>query len=97
MKCKLLPPRGLHIPVLPMKCNGKLMFSLCRTCTEHFKRGSCQHSENERAFIGTWVTNEVKEALSQGYKILKMHEVWHFEKVSQYDSDTKTGGLSPIM
>lgn len=24
IKCKVLPPQGLHIPVLPAKCNGKL-------------------------------------------------------------------------
>ena len=29
VKCKVLPPLGLYIPVLPSKCNGKLLFSLC--------------------------------------------------------------------
>lgn len=28
IKCKILPQRGLYIPVLPIKCNGKLMFCL---------------------------------------------------------------------
>ena len=31
IKCKVIPPRGLYIPVLPIKCNGKLILSLCRT------------------------------------------------------------------
>lgn len=81
VKCKVFPPKGLHIPVLPMKCNGKLMFSLCRTCTENYEQGSCDHSDSKRAFIGTWVTDELKEAISQGYVFHTIYEVWHFESV----------------
>lgn len=93
VKCKVLPPRGLYIPVLPAKCNGKLLFSLCRTCGETYQKSSCQHGVQERSFTGTWVTDELKMAVSQGYTILKMYEVWHFDKISQYDPKTKTGGL----
>ena len=36
MKCKVLPPRGLYLPLLPhkQKTKGahKLLFGLCRTC-----------------------------------------------------------------
>jgi hypothetical protein len=32
IKCSILPPRRLYHPVLPFKCNKKLLFSLCRTC-----------------------------------------------------------------
>ena len=28
IKCKILPPRGLYIPVLPVKMNNKLLFTL---------------------------------------------------------------------
>ncbi|XP_052813916.1 uncharacterized protein LOC128240969 [Mya arenaria] len=93
IKCKVLPPHGLDIPVLPMKCRGKLMFSLCRTCSENLQQGPCQHMESERAFIGTWVTDELKEALSQGYTLQTIYEIWHFDDVSQYNPETKTGGL----
>ena len=72
VKCKVLPPRGLYIPVLPAKCNGKLLFSLCRTCGETYQKSSCQHGVQERSFTGTWVTDELKMAVSQGYTILKM-------------------------
>lgn len=92
IKCKVLPPRGLYIPVLPAKCNGKLMFSLCRTCGENYQSG-CTHSEFERAFLGTWVTDELKTALANGYKLLNIYEVWHFDNISQYDPVSKTGGL----
>ncbi|KAL5010933.1 hypothetical protein ScPMuIL_013238 [Solemya velum] len=93
IKCKIIPPRGLYIPVLPVKCNGKLLFSLCRTCTESYQQTSCEHDQSERAFTGTWVLDEVKEALRQGYEIERIYEIWHFDTVSQYDSASKTGGI----
>lgn len=93
IKCKVLPPMGLHIPLLPLKCNGKLMFSLCRSCSATFQQSRCEHNDVDRAFIGTRVTDEVKEALSQGYVIHTIYEVWHFDNISQYDPTTKTGGL----
>ena len=33
IKCTVLPPRGIRIPLLPCHINGKLMFVLCRSCT----------------------------------------------------------------
>ena len=32
MKCDILPPKNLYFPVLPCKFNGKLIFTLCRSC-----------------------------------------------------------------
>ena len=93
IKCKVLPPRKLYAPVLPAKCNGKLIFGLCRTCSESYQNTPCKHCENERAFIGTWVTDEIKVAVAQGYEIVKIYEIWHFDEISQYDTSTKTGGL----
>ncbi|XP_053390895.1 uncharacterized protein LOC128553745 [Mercenaria mercenaria] len=93
IKCKVLAPKGLHLPVLPMKCNNKLMFSLCRVCTENYQQTPCEHSNNERAMVGTWVTDELKMALKQGYTLLQIYEVWHFDNISQYDPETKTGGV----
>ena len=93
IKCKIVPPKDLYIPVLPVKCNGKLMFSLCRCCSETYQKAECKHTEHERPFVGTWVTDEVKEALSAGYKIMNVYEVWHFSEISQYDLSTKTRGI----
>ncbi|XP_052778720.1 uncharacterized protein LOC128216186 [Mya arenaria] len=93
IKCKIVPPRGLYLPVLPMKSYGKLLFSLCRSCADQYQQSPCQHTDNERAFHGTCVTDEVKMALSQGYKILNIYEVWHFDKISQYDQNSKCGGI----
>ena len=84
IKCKILSPRELYHPVLPqkIKCekSEKLMFPLCISCAETKQQEKCQHSENERSFIGTWTSDEVNKALEKGYKIIKIYEVWHFEK-----------------
>ena len=57
IKCKILSPRELYHPVLPqkIKCekSEKLMFPLCISCAETKQQEKCQHSENERSFIGT--------------------------------------------
>ena len=78
VKCKVLPPRGLYHPVLPVKikCGAaeKLLFPLCRVCAEN-KIQKCTHTDNERSFIGTWCTNELNEAIYKGYKIQNIRGV----------------------
>lgn len=69
IKCKVLPPKGLFIPLLPCKMNGKLLFSLCKTCAETKQQMPCAHTDDERAFIGIWVTDEVKKAVEKGYQL----------------------------
>ncbi|KAJ8307842.1 hypothetical protein KUTeg_014625 [Tegillarca granosa] len=49
VKCKILPPRRLFLPVLPVKCNGKLTFPLCRTYTEN-ANAAIPISKSPRAF-----------------------------------------------
>ena len=92
IKCKVLPPRDLYHPLLPVKVDNKLMFPLCYTCA-HNRITKCTHNENERSFVGTWVTEEVQKAAELGYQILEIFEVWHYEQKSKYDPETKTGGL----
>lgn len=83
LKGKFLPPRKLLHPVLPWKSpSGKLCFVLCRTCCEKSQNSRCYHNENERALTGTYASPEVYEALKMGYKIIKLHEVWHYRKKS---------------
>jgi len=83
IKCKILPPRNLYHPVLPvkikMKKNEKLLFPLCYKCAVD-QNEKCNHSQNEREFIGTWTTDEVNKALQKGYIITKMYEVWNFKE-----------------
>ena len=43
----------------------------------------CDHNDTQRAFTGTWTTEEIKTATLKGSdKILKIYELWHFEKTS---------------
>ena len=45
IKYKVVLPRDLHIPVLSLKINGKLLFPLCRTCAENYSQQKCLHTE----------------------------------------------------
>ena len=38
----------------------------------------CPHSPEQRQITRTWCTPELEEAEKRGYKILHIHEVWHF-------------------
>lgn len=92
IKCKILPPTNLYHPVLPVKMNNKLMFVLCRTCGEQLSQGECVHNEEERAFTGTWVADEILKAIEKGYRLLKIYEVWSYE-TCRFDRVNKVGGL----
>ena len=76
MKCKIVPPKDLYHPVLPYRCDKKLLFCLCRTCVlEHNASSECQHhGDAERCLEGTWVIDEVRLAVAKGYKILEVYE-----------------------
>ena len=86
-KCRVLPPRDLYHPVLPMKVKDpagkyeKLMFPLCWTCAASECR-DCTHSEDQRAMIGTWTTVELRKAVEVGYRILDAYEVWHWKETT---------------
>lgn len=92
IKCIVLAPRKLYLPILPSRINGKLVFTLCSTCAET-KCTDCQHSDKERYLDGTWVSLELQEAVKAGYKIIKIYEIWNWSNTSQYDPITKKGGL----
>ncbi|KAF4527433.1 hypothetical protein B566_EDAN016063 [Ephemera danica] len=93
VKCDILPPRNLYIPLLPAKFHDKLLFVLCRSCAQELNQEDCHHEEeSERVLSGTWVISEVQKALELGYKINKIHEIWEYE-VSVYNKETDSGGL----
>ena len=86
----ILPPPGLFHPVLPVRQGGKLTFPLCSKCVEDEqkkpmlqRRHYCIHSDGERMLRGTWCTPELIKAIEKGYKIIKIHEVWHFSPGQQ--------------
>lgn len=80
IKATILPPSNLYHPVIPYR-SEKLMFVLCRTCMTN-ETHTCNHTDDERCFTGTWATPEVNKSLEKGYKIMKIHEVWNFPQKS---------------
>lgn len=93
IRCKVLPPQNLFHPVLPIKVNGKLMFPLCRTCSESNQQTLCHHSDEERMLRGTWVSLELQKAVEMGYRISNIESVWHFSEKSKYNKE----GNRPIV
>ena len=81
-KVKVLPPKGLYLPVLPYKSQNKLKFPLCRTCADSECQTGCQCSDEQRALTGTWCIIEILKALEKGYTLLKVYEVYHFKETS---------------
>ena len=53
-----------------------------QTCTETKNRNECKHTDDERSFMGTWITDEINKAIEKGYKVLRTYEVWHFDKTT---------------
>ncbi|XP_035205529.1 uncharacterized protein LOC118180567, partial [Stegodyphus dumicola] len=81
IQCRVIPPRNLYLPVLPYRCRKKLMFPLCRTCALLQLQTPCTHTDDERALVGTWVTEEVKLAKKKGYRVTHIYEVYHFQAI----------------
>jgi hypothetical protein len=87
VQCSIVAPSFLCHPVLPVKIKGRLHFPLCSSCvssSSDSRVGSlfCTHSDDERSLSGTWTTIEVDKALSLGYRLIEVREVWHFAEQS---------------
>ena len=94
IKATVLPPRNLFLPVLPYKCCSKLMFPLCRTCTESQNQNECIHDNPENRYLtGTWCAPELHLAVKKGYTIIRTHEVYQYPGMKQYDPITRQDGL----
>ena len=93
IKCRVLPPKTLY-PVLPSKCDARLLFCLCRTCaTERNLDAECSHtSVADRALTGVWVLDEVRLAVEKGYEVINVYKVYQYE-VTRYDPATGKSGL----
>jgi hypothetical protein len=90
IKCKVVPPTDLYHPVLPYKCNSRLMFPLCATCADTMNVGDCKHSDAERCITGTWVIDEVCKAVNMGYSVVEVLEFWEY-KITRLENGQ--GGL----
>ena len=80
VKAKILPPKKLDIPVLSYTTveDPKLMFPLCRTCAEQRQNSKCNHTVEQRAWEGTFVSPELNLAIQKGYRVLELYEVWNW-------------------
>ncbi|XP_065218772.1 uncharacterized protein LOC135844487 [Planococcus citri] len=85
-------PKDLFLPVLPIRTNNKLVFALCRACAERQTQDTCHHTGEQRQFIGTYTCLELRKAVQKGYQLKQIYEVWSY-KSTQYDKNTKKGGL----
>ena len=70
VKCKILPPRDLYLPLLPVKMHGRLLFALCRSWCEEARENDCNHETiADREFTGTWIADELRKAIDLGYRV----------------------------
>jgi hypothetical protein len=95
-KVRVIPPKGLFLPVLPMRVNKedpRLMFMLCHKCaTMNSKikhrpvvKGQivCNHSDEDRGWTSTMSSIELRVALREGYKINRCYRIW---KYTEFDN-----------
>lgn len=92
ISCQVIAPRQLLYPVLPTHMHGKLMFFLCQKCALTLSNEKCSHSDKDRSFKGTWVIDEVHEAIKQGYRVINIYEMWQY-KILQYNKELGIDGL----
>ncbi|CAI5452335.1 unnamed protein product [Caenorhabditis angaria] len=92
--CDVNPSKNLELPILPYRAGGKLLFPLCRSCAENMDASSeCTHRNVQQRYLtGTWYSEELKLALENGYELLRIHEVWHWD-----DSKWQTGWPSGVV
>ncbi|KAK3925572.1 putative DNA polymerase [Frankliniella fusca] len=95
IKCTVLPPRDLFVPLLPYRAQGRLMFPLCRTCVENLNQDKCDHDDPaDRELTDTWCAPELVMAIQEkGYTLVKVHEVYQYPSTIQFDADTGVDGL----
>ena len=58
--------------------NGKVTFSLCGLCSKEGGNKWCDHDDESRMLDGVWVSEELKLAVKQGYKLHYVFELWHW-------------------
>ncbi|KAL3114360.1 hypothetical protein niasHT_011761 [Heterodera trifolii] len=91
--CRVLPPTAEELgdrePLLPYRtqADGRLIFGLCARCSELRQQRICHHTEPERAWTAAYTHVELNRALSIGYRVLNVHEVWHYESWASPDND----------
>ena len=80
ISCRVLAPKNLYFPVLPVRVDDKLMFPLCVVCAEN-QSSVCECKD--RSFSGNWTLIELLEAIKYGYEIKEIYQVMHFDSKSE--------------
>ena len=87
----ILAPQHLFHPILPVWAGGKLTFPICSACVRGEQQkfwlertNLCSHTDHERMLRGTWATPELQKAVELGYRIVKIHEAWHFHEADRW-------------
>ena len=86
--CTIVPPTNLLHPLLPYRFSHKLTFPLCATCVHQYVDvpllekavDDCHHAPSERALTGIWCTPELQMALQKCYRLVHIHQVYHFSQ-----------------
>ena len=67
--------RTLYHPVLPFRCNGRLLFCLCKTCaTEQNTEDPYPHEAvADRVLTATLVIDEIRLAVEKGYRVVEVY------------------------
>jgi hypothetical protein len=92
-KVRVVPPKGLFLPVLPMRVNKqdpRLLFMLCAKCAYVHSSSKkhpvvngvikCHHNEADRAWTSTMTSIELRAALAEGYKITRCYRIWKYNE-----------------
>ena len=72
--------------MLQFRCNNKLLFCLCKSCSieQSFEDVCSPETVAERALTGTWVIDEVRLDVQKWYDFIEIFEVYDYD-VTQYD------------
>ena len=74
MLVKILPPKKLFAPyLLYRKKDGSVVNTLCRLCSET-NSISCNHGDEDKSFIASYMISEIEFALSLNYRVLQIYE-----------------------
>ena len=89
IKCRIVPPDNLYAPFLGCKVPSQIqsgsyevLYGLCRTCMMFRINRSCTHNDDQRALLGVWTLAEIKYALSIGYRLIEISEIWIYHNHS---------------
>jgi len=84
----LLAPRDLYAPFLSLRFGEQSYTSLCSKCVQIKNTGVCRHKcPNKRRLVSTYTVVEIEYALSLGYELLFVYELYHYSNKAKVLSD----------